>query len=110
MTTIEFLANVLLIAIVVVLVLGGATAGLYALTIYLLMRAKGPLGQRVSERLWWRSGAILLGVGTLGLLGSIPRYFGVGGPVAGTWAVTLAGAFMVVLGRLFMVRHREQVR
>ena len=110
MTTIEFLANVLLIAIVVVLVVGGATAGVYGLTLYVLMWAKGPLEPRTRARLWWRSGAILLGVGTLGLLGSIPRYFGVGGPVAGTWAVTLAGAFMVVLGRRLMIRHRQHLR
>lgn len=110
MSTVECLANVVLIAIVVVLVLGGVTAGLYASVLYLLLRTSGPIDQRIVKRLWWRSGAILLGVGTLGLLGSIPRYFGVGGPVAGTWGVTLAGTFMVVLGRLLMVRHHEQVR
>lgn len=50
MTTVEFLANVLLIVIVVVLVLGGATAGLCGLTIYVLMRARGPLDRRVTGR------------------------------------------------------------
>lgn len=108
MTPAEFIASLVLNAIVTVVVLGGATAGLVAFVGYSAARTRiGGLDRSFARGRYRRAGLILLVLGATMVLIMIPGLFTHEGPQPGRWGTALGGAAMVAIGRLLTVRFRR---
>jgi hypothetical protein len=105
-----YVLTVLASAIAAVLVFGGATAGTYAGIGYLAARTRADLlGEPFARRIYRRGGVVLIVVGALCIIVTLPGLVLQGGP-AGNLGTVLGGVAMVVLGRVVMVRFRAAAR
>jgi hypothetical protein len=105
-----YVLTVVVNAVAAVLLFGGATAGIYADGGFLAARTREDLlGEPFARRIYRRSGVVLIVVGALCVIFTLPGLVLQGGP-AGNLGTVLGGVAMVILGRVLMVLFRGATR